>query len=423
MKPRSYMALVLITIAVACSANARNELAKYIIKDDIRQFRTTIAALAKGEQLDLARPCDEYNNTLLHLAVQRGSLRFVKALMRYIDTDLGRYVYLQNCEGWSPLQVAVRTRRLKVLKYLIANKGGIDHERDRALLDTAAIVGDLACIKYLVEECGLDAGQVDREGGTPLHYAASKGNLSCMLYFIGKIKGKQLDLARPCDEYNNTLLHLAVQIGSLRFVKALMRHIGNDLGHYVYLPNCDKWNPLQVAVHTWALDLLKYLITKKGGIDHKRDRALLDTAAIVGDLACVKYLVEKCGLDVGQIDDDGGTPLHYAASKGNLSCMLYFIGKIKEENVPELLNHQGGRYNNSPLHCLVVSRELEDDPEKFRQVVEALQGNKSLLNNRGKLPLDLGLNNLLIDIDLLYDHDTVTNRDLSVESQCSKALE
>ena len=54
MKPRSYMALVLITIAVACSANARNELAKYIIKDDIRQFRTTIAALAKGEQLDLA---------------------------------------------------------------------------------------------------------------------------------------------------------------------------------------------------------------------------------------------------------------------------------------------------------------------------------------------------------------------------------
>jgi ankyrin repeat protein len=202
-----------------------------------------------------------------------------------------------------------------------------------------------------------------------------------------------------------------------------MRHIGNDLGHYVYLPNCDKWNPLQVAVHTWALDLLKYLITKKGGIDHKRDRALLDTAAIVGDLACVKYLVEKCGLDVGQIDDDGGSPLHYAASKGNLSCMLYFIGKIKEENVPELLNHQGGRYNNSPLHCLVVSRELEDDPEKFRQVVEALQGNKSLLNNRGKLPLDLGLNNLLIDIDLLYDHDTVTNRDPSVESQCSKALE
>ena len=261
MKPRSYIALVLITIAVACSASGHNEqLVQYIIKDDIRQFRTTIAALAKGEQLDLASSCDEYNNTLLHLAVQRGSLRFLKALIRYIDNDLDHYVYLQNCEGW---------------------------------------------------------------------------------------------------------------------------------------------NPLQMAVHTWELDSLKYLIEKKGGIDHELDRDLLDYAAIAGDLACIQYLVEECKLEVGKIDEDGGSPLHYAASKGNLSCMLYFIGKIKEENVPELLNHQGGRYHNSPLHDLVASRELEDDPEKFRQVVEALQGNKSLLNKNGKLPYDLGLNNLLIDIDLL----------------------
>ena len=282
MKSKSYMALVLITITVACSANAHNELAQYIIEGNIKQFRTTIAALAKGKQLDLASPCDEYNNTLLHLAVQRGSLSFVNALMRHIGTDLGHYVYLQNCVGW---------------------------------------------------------------------------------------------------------------------------------------------NPLQVAVHTWALDLLKHLITKKRGIDHERDRVLLGTAAIVGDLECVKYLVEKCGLDVGQIDDDGGTPLHYAASKGNLSCMLYFIGKIKEENVPELLNHQGGRYNNSPLHCLMASREREDDSEKFRQVIEALQGNKSLLNSNGELPLDLALNKENIDISLLYDHDMVTNGDTSVNSQCSKALE
>ncbi|MEM7382722.1 MAG: ankyrin repeat domain-containing protein [Bacteroidota bacterium] len=282
MNPKSYIALVLITIAVACSANAHNELAQYIINNNTAKFRTTIKKLAKREQLNLASPCDEYNNTLLHLAVQRGSLSFVKALMRYIDTDLGNYVYLQNCAGW---------------------------------------------------------------------------------------------------------------------------------------------NSLQVAVHTWELDLLKYLITKKGGIDNERDRELLDTAAIVGDLECVTYLVEECGLDVGQIDDEGGTPLHYAASEGNLSCMLYLIDKIKAKGMPELLKHQGGRFNNSPLHCLMASKEREDDPEKFCQVVEALKGNKPLRNSNQKTPLDLALNKPSIEISILSDHDTVTNGGTSEDNKCAKALE
>lgn len=45
MKTKLHIALVLITIAVACSANAHNELAQSIIKDKIAKFSTTIKEL------------------------------------------------------------------------------------------------------------------------------------------------------------------------------------------------------------------------------------------------------------------------------------------------------------------------------------------------------------------------------------------
>ena len=219
------------------------------------------------------------------------------------------------------------------------------------------------------------------------------------------VEKNQLNLENPCDTDNNTLLHLAVNIGSLSFVQALVQDINHtEAKKYFYLPNSKGWNPLQMAVHTYELDSLKYLIKAKGGIDRKRDRDLLDYAAIAGDLECIQYLVEECKLEVGKTDEDGGTPLHYAASKGNLSCMLYFIEKIKEElgaGAASLLNHRGGKYHNSPLHCLMTSNKLEDNQEKFGKVVEELKENKSLLNKQGKSPYDLGLNNLLIDIDLL----------------------
>ena len=178
-----------------------------------------------------------------------------------------------------------------------------------------------------------------------------------------------------------------------------MKYVGSDVDSYVYLQNRDGWNPLQVAVHTWELDLLKSLIEKKGGIskENPQDRALLDYAAIIGDLEYMQYLVEECGLDVGQKDDEGGTPLHYTASKGNLSCILYLIGKIKAKSAPELLKHQGGKFNNSPLHCLMASDGREDDPKKFHQVVETLKENKSLLNSSQKRPVELALNKPSID--------------------------
>ena len=48
-----------------------------------------------------------------------------------------------------------------------------------------------------------------------------------------------------------------------------------------------------------------------------------------GNLAMVKYLVEKHGCDPAQKDDNGNTPLNVAACNGSLDILMYLIEERK----------------------------------------------------------------------------------------------
>jgi ankyrin repeat protein len=49
-----------------------------------------------------------------------------------------------------------------------------------------APIGQLAAVKYLVEEIGADVNAVDHEGNTALHHAAARGDVEMMLYLVSK---------------------------------------------------------------------------------------------------------------------------------------------------------------------------------------------------------------------------------------------
>ena len=44
-------------------------------------------------------------------------------------------------------------------------------------------------------------------------------------------------------------------------------------------------------------------------------------------MPAVKYLVEELGADVNARDNDGYTPLHHAASRGDNDMILYLVSK------------------------------------------------------------------------------------------------
>ena len=106
--------------------------------------------------------------------------------------------------------------------------------------------------------------------------------------------------------------------------------------------------PLSVAAFSGSLDILMYLIEERkcsSECPGQWGRSPLHHACLKnGNLAIVKYLVEKHGCDPAGKDEQENTPLNVAAFSGSLDILMYLI---EERKCSPGFSGQVGR---SPLH-------------------------------------------------------------------------
>lgn len=136
---------------------------------------------------------------------------------------------------------------------------------------------------YLSDVSGLTAQ--DDEGRTPLHFAARRGNIELVRYFLTLI---------PTYEINRAA------------------YDGRTAFHY--------------AVESRRVDVLNVL--QKGGMDiFKRDRqgrSVLHQAALIDNVEAVKCVLAITGKqELDSEDTDGGNPFHLACRYSALSVMEY----------------------------------------------------------------------------------------------------
>ena len=136
-----------------------------------------------------------------------------------------------------------------------------------------------------------------------------------------------------------------------------------------------------------------YLIEERkcsSGCPGEGNRSLLhDACEDNGNLAMVKYLVEKHGCDPSGKDDDGDTPLHLAASSGKLDISMYLIEERKcSSGCP-------GQRGRSPLH---YACEGNGNLAMVKYLVEKHGCDLFIQDIYGQTPLDLATtcNNKLV---------------------------
>jgi hypothetical protein len=71
-----------------------------------------------------------------------------------------------------------------------------------------------------------------------------------------------------------------------------------------------------------------------------------------GWMAAMKYLVEELGADVNARDNDGYTPLHHAAARGDNDMILYLVSKGADVTAVARSGQTTADMANSPVQRL-----------------------------------------------------------------------
>ena len=293
--------------------------------------------LEAGGQVDTP---DIFGKTPLILAVRKGYGSLVKTLLEAgagPDTCDSRY-------GRPPLSWAAKRGHEDIFKSLLDSNAAVDlkDELDRTPIAWAAMEGHENMVRLLLERHANTAIEDIEFGRTPLAWAIAHGHDSIVRILIEKrgqdngwnsaavAAASTLGAANhlqmlmtdaksdECfvDSQGRTLLMLAAMNGCKEQVKMLLRQ-GADPN----LQDEDGRTALSLAAEKCLADMVEASLKEDDNTDSADDYSILPENAKIARL----LIENKADIDVR--DNEGRTPLSYAAGAGNEAVVSLLLGK------------------------------------------------------------------------------------------------
>ncbi|UYV70654.1 hypothetical protein LAZ67_8000179 [Cordylochernes scorpioides] len=269
-----------------------------------------------------------------------------------IDGDIAeRNSNIDRQKDTTPLHLASRMGDERIVQALISHGAKVNVSIDQKLapLHIASYEGHEDVVRILLENgASINATSIF---GTPLHFATTNGQINVvriLLDYKANINLISSTNARPVE--------LAVRIGHLAIVKALLEHPQRidvntrgegeftllhiasqedfiEIVKYLVLKGADVHarnsagsKPIHIAAREGRLDVVKYFLGLKMSINDfgLASQTMLHYASIAGHLEVVKYLVEM-GADINARDESGLDPLQYANIFNHQTLVEYLL--------------------------------------------------------------------------------------------------
>ncbi|XP_030014479.1 inversin isoform X2 [Sphaeramia orbicularis] len=293
----------------------RSTLLKLITEPSLRdredQFgRTPLMYCVLADRLDCAEillkagasvnKTDHSQRTALHLAAQKGNVRFLKLLLsrraNWLQKDL---------EEMTPLHLATRHPSPKALALLLKHigPGEVDTQdkNKQTALHWSAFYNRPEHVRLLIKHDS-NIGIPDSEGKIPLHWAAHSQEPSATQTVRCILEAAPTESLLNWQDYEGrTPLHFAVADGNEAVVEVLTSYEGCNVTAYD--------NLFRTPLH-WA--------------------------ALLGHARIVHLLLERNTSGTIPSDSQGATPLHYGAQSNNAETVGVFLSHPTVKDEPDL---------------------------------------------------------------------------------------
>lgn len=206
----------------------------------------------------------------------------------------------------------------------IANDANTD-ESLRNDVYTAAAYGDMEKLQRLVEREGFSVSEPDGLGYYALQWAALNNRTAAAQYIIEH--GGDVNAA---DHTGQTALHWSAVRGAIQVAELLLRE-----GARISTADMYGYQTTHVAAQYGQTAFLYHIVTKWNAdpdVPDNDGRSPLHWAAYKGFADCIRLLLF---LDAyrGRQDKEGCTPLHWAAIRGNLEACTVLVQAGKKEDL------------------------------------------------------------------------------------------
>ena len=251
-----------------------------------------------------------------------------------------------NEQGWTPLHIAAQVGNADVVEGLVEMGADINAKGPQGVtvLMRAAAQGHDDCIKALKgggrrrrrNSPLLELNACDDSGMSAVHYAASRGRKSTVIY-LARI-GADI---HQVDNFAKTSLHHAAIGGNVECIRYLIRR-GCDVNAASDIAAADRhgildryspiqfvgWTPLHLAARKGHLDAVNELVGKHNAHVNPRTtdgKTPLIQASLFGHFDCIEALVKKYNADIDAADNFGMTALHRASHEGRTESVVLLL--------------------------------------------------------------------------------------------------
>lgn len=288
----------------------------------------------------------------LSFALQQNHQQAAQYLMSLPAIDL----HYANVMSYSPFMFAVYHGLLDIAEQINqAKPQNLDalYTENNSLLHICAMAGKTDSVEWLLAR-GANHQQQNRQGRMPIHLAAVKGHLDCLITLL-----EQIPKARRSKSLYRSLMIGSVvgnHTDDVQYLLSYNKRYSILFTNFVMLQAISKGNwsiaKMMLALEPKAKDkIINFQYHNYGKDWYINNTTMLHQAIKQGRTEIAKELV-KYGANIKQKDDLGNTPLHAAVESGN-SALVKWLCHLKLD-----INVQN-KQKQTALHMAVQANQIE----------------------------------------------------------------